>query len=268
MKFEIKSRWNSTLLFTCEAASLGLAVAAAVKSGANLSCANLSGANLSGADLSGVNLFRANLSCANLSCANLSYANLSGANLSYADLSSANLSSADLSGANLSSANLFRVNLSGADLSGVNLFRADLSRADLSQANLSGADLSRVTLSGANLSCANLSNAKNREWAEAQTSILPEGNIVGWKQCKNGVIVKLLVTQKVRRSNATGRKCRAESAKVLRVFGATEGISIHDGKTVYRKGETVTCDRWNENRFVECGGGIHFYLTRIEAEKQ
>lgn len=125
-----------------------------------------------------------------------------------------------------------------------------------------------AVLSGANLSRANLSGAKNRELAEAQTSILPEGNIVGWKKCINGVIVKLLVTQKVRRSNATGRRCRAESAKVLRVFGATEGISIHDRKTVYRKGETVTCDHWNENRFVECGGGIQFYLTRIEAEKQ
>ena len=218
MKFEIRSRWDSTLLFTCEAASLGLAVVAAVQSGANLS---------------GADLFRANLSRADLSGANLSKADLSGANLSRADLSRANLSKADLSGANLS-------------------------RADLFRADLSGAELSRADLSG----------ALNSELANAQTSILPEGNIVGWKQCRNGVIVKLLIGQKIRRSNATGRKCRAESAKVLRVFGANEGISIHDGKTVYRKGEIVTCDNWNENRFVECGGGIHFYLTRIEAENQ
>jgi Family of unknown function (DUF5758)/Pentapeptide repeats (8 copies) len=243
MKVEIRSRWDSTLLFTCEAASLGLAVVAAVKSRANLSGADLSRANLYGADLSG--------------------ANLSGANLSGADLSRANLSGADLSRANLSGADLYGANLSGANLSGANLSGANLSGADLSRANLSGADLSRANLSGADLY-----GAKEGALAEAQTSILPEGNIVGWKQCKNGVIVKLLIGQKVRRSNATGRKCRAESAKVLRVFGATEGISIHDGKTVYRKGETVTCDNWNKNRFVECGGGIHFYLTRIEAEKQ
>ena len=31
MKFEIRSRWDSTLLFTCEAASLGLAVVAAAE---------------------------------------------------------------------------------------------------------------------------------------------------------------------------------------------------------------------------------------------
>ena len=145
---------------------------------------------------------------------------------------------------------------------------ADLHGANLYGANLHGANLPRANLSRADLSGADLSRTKNADLAYAQTSILPEGNIVGWKQCRNGVIVKLLIGQKIRRSNATGRKCRAESAKVLRVFGATEGVSIHDGKTVYRKGETVTCDNWNENRFVECGGGIHFYLTRIEAEKQ
>ena len=171
MKIEIKSRWDSTVLFTAEAASILLAVQAAIKSG------------------------------------------------------------------------------------------ADLSRADLSGANLSGANLSRANLSGANLY-----GAKNGALAEAQTSIVSEGNIVGWKKCLNGVIVKLLIPQKAKRSNATGRKCRAEYATVLRIFGASEGISQHDGKTVYRKGETVRPHEWNENRFVECGGGIHFYLTRIEAE--
>jgi len=203
------------------------------------------------------------MSGANLHGANLSHADLSGADLSRADLSGADLSRANLSGANLSHANL-----SGANLHGANLFHADLSGANLYGANLHGANLPRANLSRADLSGADLSRTKNADLAYAQTSILPEGNIVGWKQCRNGVIVKLLIGQKIRRSNATGRKCRAESAKVLRVFGATEGVSIHDGKTVYRKGETVTCDNWNENRFVECGGGLHFYLTRIEAEKQ
>src|SRR5690348_7915527 len=154
-----------------------------------------------------------------------------------------------------------RADLSGADLYGANLFGANLSRADLY-----GANLSRANLSSADLSGANLSGAKNADLAQAQTSITPEGNIVGWKKCRNGVIVKLLIPQKARRSNATGRKCRAEYVKVLRVFGAEEGVSEYDPSTVYRKGETVKCDTWNENRFVECGGGIHFFLTRIEAE--
>jgi hypothetical protein len=52
----------------------------------------------------------------------------------------------------------------------------------------------------------------------------------------------------------------------LEVIGAEAGISIHDGKTEYRKGAIVTCDTWNDNRWVECGGGIHFYINRVEAE--
>jgi hypothetical protein len=179
------------------------------------------------------------------------------ADLSSADLSSANLRGADLYGANLRSANLRSADLSSANLSSANLRGADLYGANLRSANLRSADLSSANLYGAK----NISDLAN-----AESSILPEGNIVGWKKCRNGVIVKLLIPQKARRSNATGRKCRAEYAQVLRVYGANEGISQHDGKTMYQKGETVRCDEWNPDRWVECGGGIHFFLTRIEAE--
>ena len=66
MKFEIKSRWSGSVIFSIETKSLKLAVEAAVKSGANLS-----GADLYGADLYGANLYGANLSGANLSGASL-----------------------------------------------------------------------------------------------------------------------------------------------------------------------------------------------------
>ena len=97
--FEIKSRWNGSVLFKLECGSLKLCVEAAVKSRADLHGADLSRANLSRADLYGANLSRADLSRANLSRANLHGADLSRANLSRADLSRANLSRADLSGA-------------------------------------------------------------------------------------------------------------------------------------------------------------------------
>ena len=41
MKIEIKSQWDSTVLFTCEAASILLALQAAIKSGVDLSGAEL-----------------------------------------------------------------------------------------------------------------------------------------------------------------------------------------------------------------------------------
>jgi hypothetical protein len=142
--------------------------------------------------------------------------------------------------------------------------RADLDGANLYGANLSGADLTRANLSGADLYGAN----NIPDLAAAEASIVPEhGQLTGWKKCKNDVLVRLLVGKNARRSNATGRKCRAEYVKVLEVVGAEAGISQHDNKTEYRVGKIVRCDKWEENRWIECGGGIHFFLTRIEAEK-
>jgi uncharacterized protein YjbI with pentapeptide repeats len=290
IKFDILNRWTSEVQFTAEiecaedalrSVKIGLAVIWAVKSRANLYGANLSGADLSranlyganlyganlyGADLSGANLSGANLSRANLSRANLYGANLSGADLSGADLSRANLYGANLSRANLSRANLYGANLYGADLSGAdlsraNLYGADLSRADLSRANLYGADLSRAGLYGADLS-----GAANAALAIARTRILPEGDLIGWKKCKNNIVVKLRIPSEARRSHAFGRKCRAEYADVIEVFGGEKGISLHDGKTEYLAGQRVKPDAFDDNWQDECSGGIHFYITKEEAE--
>jgi hypothetical protein len=145
--------------------------------------------------------------------------------------------------------------------------RANLSGANLSGANLSGANLSGANLSGADLSGADLSGANNiSPITQAETTIVPEGQFVAWKKCGNGVIVKLMVGKNAKRSNGTSRKCRAEYVKVLAVIGAEVGISTHDNKTEYRVGKIVRCDQWEENRWVQCGGGIHFFLTRWEAE--
>jgi hypothetical protein len=101
MKIEIKNRFTSEIIFSCEAESMKAAVKLAVDAKANLSQATLVWADLSGTNLSGVNLSGVNLSRANLSGANLSGANLSGTNLSGANLSEANLSGANLTGASL-----------------------------------------------------------------------------------------------------------------------------------------------------------------------
>jgi uncharacterized protein YjbI with pentapeptide repeats len=99
MIFEIKSRWNGSVIFSLETKSMKLCVEAAVKSGADLGDANLEGANLVGANLGDANLGDANLGGADLKGANLRGANLGGANLGDADLRGADLGDADLRGA-------------------------------------------------------------------------------------------------------------------------------------------------------------------------
>ncbi len=172
------------------------------------------------------------------------------ADLSYADLRSANLSSADLRSANLSSANL--------------------SSADLRSANLSSANLSYADLRSANLSYADLRSAKNAKLVIAMTRILPEGDIIGWKKCQEGVIVKLLIPAGAKRSHAFGRKCRAEYAEVLKLYkakGKKEATSVYDSDFKYKIGETVKpTEAWDEDFTNECGSGIHFFINREEAE--
>jgi len=237
MKIEIKHRWTGTILFALETESLKLCVEAAVKSKVSLNGANLYGANLDGADLNGANLYGADLY---------------GANLYGADLTSANLYGADLTRANLYGANLYGADLNGANLNGANLYGADLTRANLNGANLNGADLT---------------SAKNSKLVIAMTRILPDGDVIGWKKCANGVIVKLMIPKDAKRSSAFGRKCRAEFADVLEVIGATEGVSIYKEKITYRQGERVKpLNPFDENWCKECSSGIHFYITRLEAE--
>ncbi|OSH00651.1 pentapeptide repeat-containing protein [Bifidobacterium adolescentis] len=205
--------------------------------------------------------------------ADLRYADLRGANLHGACLHDADLRYADLRGANLHGACLGH-----ADLSDANLSDADLSYANLSDADLRGADLSGADLRYADLSHADLSDANHVQLSIAKTSILPdEGDIIGWKKAITldgaPIIVKLLIPADAQRSNATGRKCRASTARVLDLQDKqgnslppdTTAYSSYDPDFTYQKGETVHVEDFDTNRWDECAPGIHFFITRIEA---
>lgn len=103
------------------------------------------------------------------------------------------------------------------------------------------------------------------------TLITPEGTITGWKKLRDGLIAKISIPETARRHNATGRKCRAEYADVIAIYDhegneVSEGRSSHDPEFVYRPGERVMPDSFEPNRFDVCAPGIHFFITRAEAE--
>ncbi len=224
--------YTDTVIFTSAALSIKDALIEAVSKRANLR-----GAKLYGADLLG--------------------ANLHGANLHGADLHGANLSGADLSGADLR-----RANLSGANLYGANLHRAKLRRANLSGADLRGADLYGADLRG----------AENADLTIARLQFIPtEGAFIGWKMCRDGAIVKLGISKDAKRSHGSERKCRCSMAKCLAIWRAdgteiNEARSLHDESFVYRVGKVITPSGFDEDRWNTCGEGLHFYITRAEAE--
>jgi hypothetical protein len=149
-------------------------------------------------------------------------------------------------------ANLRGANLRRADLRGANLRRADLRRADLRGADLRGADLTRADL---------------KELKSTHT-ILPEGDLIGYKKLKDGTICKLLITADARRVNGiAGRKCRAEHVKVLEGKGESGNPSGNGQVLQYKVGETVKCVMpFNDDIREECTSGIHFFITKAEAE--
>ena len=165
---------------------------------------------------------------------------------------------ADLSGADLYEANLTKADLRGANLCYADLHEANLTKADLRGANLRGADLCYADLYGAKIDI---------------PLVCPEkGSFIGYKKCKDDLIVELEIPEYALRSSATTRKCRCSKAKVISITdlggsesGKTEAISNRDGSFAYKLGETVEVPDFDPNRWNECSTGIHFFMTREEA---
>ena len=162
-----------------------------------------------------------------------------------ADLCGADLRGADLRVADLCGANLYGANLYGANLRGANLYGADLRVA-----NLYGADLSNtITM----LQC-------------------PEyGAFIGWKKLCYNRIAKLEICEDAKRSSATTRKCRCDKAKVIAIYDGEKevdsGVSKYDPNFKYNVGEIVSVENFDDDRWDECSTGIHFFITRKEAEE-
>lgn len=232
-----------------------------------LNCNGGKRADLHGVDLRGVDLHDTDLRCADLYGADLYGVDLSGANLYGANLRGANLRYADLYDADLRYTNLY-----GADLCYTDLRGADLSEASIHEADLRDADLSGAKLSDADLRDAKLDNVKyNYRTSFFALQCPEEGSFIGYKKAGR-YIVKLEILADAKRSSATSRKCRCSAAKILSITtldgendGTQEVSSNYDSSFVYRVGEIVRVDDFDENRWSECSRGIHFFITRDEA---
>ena len=168
-------------------------------------------------------------------------------------------------------ANLSYADLRSADLSSVNLSYADLSSADLRSADLRSANLSYADLRSANL---NITDNHFNKIHSYSKNCPEEGDFIAWKVVYSNigaVILKLLVTGN-RVSPISGRKCRTNEVKVLAAFKDDSELksgvfySGHDNNFTYKIGETVKEQEYDPNPLIECSKGIHFFITRQEAE--
>ena len=167
-----------------------------------------------------------------------------------ADLHGADLRGAELRGSKLSGVIFYKADLRGAYLSGADLMGADLRGADLREADLRGAKL---------------------DWPLVCQE---KGSFIGYKKCRNNLIVKLEIPEDAYRCSATSKKCRCSKAKVLSITNldgseskSDVAVSKHDSSFVYRIGETVEVTDFDQNRWNECSTGIHFFMNREDAVK-
>ena len=144
--------------------------------------------------------------------------------------------------------------------------------ANLSSADLSSADLRYADLSSADLRYTDLRKVKHNEGTGFLLLQCPsEGAFIGWKKA-DGCIVKLMITETAKRSSATTLKCRCSEAKVLEIqdmdgnkLELSEIASDRDSTFVYKVGEIVRVDDFDDNRWKGCSAGIHFFVARESA---
>jgi hypothetical protein len=149
---------------------------------------------------------------------------------------------------------------------------AYLQGADLRGADLRGADLRGAGLQGAYLQGADLQGAINIPYIPLACP--SDGAFIGWKKVctKFCYIVKLEIPEDAKRSSATTRKCRCDKAKVLDIinFDTKEHVeqvvnNAYDQETLYKVGEMVYPDKFDDNRWNECSNGIHFFINKQDA---
>ena len=98
-----------------------------------------------------------------------------------------------------------------------------------------------------------------------------KGNFIAYKKAGK-CIVELEILENSKRSSATTRKCRCDKARVISIENIETGEKVievssnRDKNFTYKVGKVVSVDDFNEDRWVECTTGIHFFMTKHEAE--
>ena len=89
------------------------------------------------------------------------------------------------------------------------------------------------------------------------------------------LLCKLLIPSYAKRIIIENGKCRCDIAKVLRLYtrngedfqGKAKPFIQRDSKLRYEVGKNVFADSYDDCIYIECSGGIHFFMTEQEARK-
>lgn len=231
------STYDNTLQKTLEEAA---------KKNVRLAYAEIVYGRFYGADLEKLNLFNATLRLCSFEHCNLFGACLESATFDQCSIKHSNLTCAYMRDIRLLDSSLFACFVNSADFENF-LYR-----------NLS-------------VNWCNMDDALNV--GKIPLACPREGSFEAYKviESDNRYIVKLFVPEDAKRSSSFGNKCRCSKAKVLEITRLSDDISVGECinvkhmPTVYRVGEMVSTDGWDDNRWNECSHGIHFFMDEESA---
>ncbi len=198
---------------------------------------------------------------------------LSGEDLSHMDFTLSSFQNTVLNGVNFENSIVENALFDGCPMKGANFKNARMVTAsfrycDMRECNIEGADLFGAVLEFAKLD--GIISNDDTKWFRLHC---PEtGAFLAYKKCVNDRMVQLLVPADAKRTSATLRSCRCNKAKVLTIksFDFKENFdeawSLVDENFVYKRGEWVEVKDFNEDRWQDSTTGIHFWMTRAEAE--
>ena len=147
-----------------------------------------------------------------------------------------------------------------------NTIKDTLQEAVKQGAYLKGADLTGAYLKGA------------KEIPYISLACPSDGAFIGWKKVNisreynnQSFLIKLEIPEDALRSSAVTSKCRCSKAKVVEITNIKTGEAIdsitnlNEKPCVYKVGEMVLPDSFDEDRWNECSHGIHFFINKQEA---
>lgn len=200
------------------------------------------------------------------------------------------ISDSNLTGTEFSNVSFEHVVFTGDDMRLVDYFDSRLKSVKMNKCVMFESDFVEtsfedVTIYKSNLDDSNVrnSNFNNIRLIGNSGSLLncpEEGSFIGFKGLcgknrRNLLICKLEIPMDAKRSSAFGRKCRCSKAKVLEILAMDDeynftipvekGFSLHELGFEYKVGEMIYPDSFDDDRWVECSNGIHFFMTKQEA---
>lgn len=222
---------------------------------ADLTEANLSNIDFSGTDLRHINFFKATIDTSYFNRADIRFANFKETDLNFDCFNEANLYGADFS-----EARLYRIEFAGA-----NLCKADFYGAYLDAGQFCKSKIYDTNFNNCNFSHSTLLEDANGKLTEYRRGKMLTEDIIGYKKCQDNVIVTLKIPRGAIVFSINGTKCRTNKAKVIAIDGAKKAISSFKHMSYY-VGDEFTIYDFDCTYNNQCGEGIHFFLTREEAE--